>query len=40
MDDFGACIQDAELVKVPYTGLKFAWHNNQQDTKTILEKLD
>jgi hypothetical protein len=40
MDDFDTCIQDAKLVKVPYAGLKFSWHNSQQDIKTILEKLD
>ncbi|XP_031255913.1 uncharacterized protein LOC116113894 [Pistacia vera] len=40
MDDFGQCIHDAELIGVPFTGLRYTWHNGQQGDGFILRKLD
>ncbi|XP_031287107.1 uncharacterized protein LOC116145808 [Pistacia vera] len=40
MDDFGQCIHDAELIGVPFTGLRYTWHNSQQGDGFILRKLD
>ena len=28
--EFSNCIQDTELIQVPFTGPKFSWHNGQQ----------
>jgi len=39
-DDFGNCIQDSELIEVPYTGMNFTWHNGQQGEYAIMKKLD
>ena len=38
--EFINCIQDTELIQVPFTGPKFSWHNGQQGRHTILKKLD
>jgi len=40
LDDFPRCISLAELIPVPYTGMKFTWHNGQQGEQTIQKKLD
>lgn len=40
LDDFNNCIQQAELIQIPYTGLKFSWHNGQHENHTIQQKLD
>ncbi|XP_031260175.1 uncharacterized protein LOC116118324 [Pistacia vera] len=40
MDDFGQCIHDAELIGVPFIGLRYTWHNSQQGDRIILQKLD
>ena len=29
MDEFGQCIHDAELIRVPFSGLRYTWHNGQ-----------
>jgi len=39
-DAFGNCIQDSELVEIPYTGMNFTWHNGQQGVNAIMKKLD
>ncbi|KAJ6983826.1 hypothetical protein NC653_026593 [Populus alba x Populus x berolinensis] len=39
-EDFGRCIHEAELIHVPYSGLKFSWHNGQAGRYTIMRKLD
>jgi len=39
-DDFNKCISHSELLQVPYTGIKFSWHNGQQGTGLIQKKLD
>ena len=39
-NDFSNCVRHAELIQVPYTGLKFSWHNGQQGEHTIQKKLD
>ena len=39
-NDFGHCIRQAELIQLPYTGLKYSWHNGQQGEHTIQKKLD
>ena len=38
--EFSNCIQDTELIQVPFIGPKFSWHNGQQGRHTILKKLD
>ncbi|XP_031267085.1 uncharacterized protein LOC116125517 [Pistacia vera] len=40
MDDFRQCIHDAELIGVPFTRLRYTWHNGQQGDGIILWKLD
>ena len=40
MEDFGQCVHDAELIRVPFTGLRYTWHNGQADTGTIMRRLD
>ena len=37
---FSNCIRQAELIQLPYTRLKFSWHNGQQGAHTIQKKLD
>ena len=39
-NDFSNCIRQAELIQMPYTRLKFSWHNGQQGEHTIQKKLD
>jgi hypothetical protein len=39
-NDFGTCIQDTELIQLPYSGLKFTWHNGQLGGHSIMKKLD
>jgi hypothetical protein len=39
-DAFGNCIQDSELVQIPYTRMNFTWHNGQQGVNAIMKKLD
>ena len=39
-NDFGTCIQGSELTQIPYSGLKFTWHNGQLGENAILRKLD
>ncbi|KAJ6904458.1 hypothetical protein NC652_022464 [Populus alba x Populus x berolinensis] len=40
LDDFNDCIQQSQLLQVPYSGLKYSWHNGQQGDHTIQKKLD
>ena len=40
LDEFSECIQQAELIQIPYMGLKFSWHNGQKGGHTIQKKLD
>jgi hypothetical protein len=28
-NDFSHCIRHAELIQLPYTGMKYTWHNGQ-----------
>ena len=37
---FGQCLQQAELIPVPYRGLKYSWHNSQGEDRMIIKKLD
>ncbi|KAJ7009375.1 hypothetical protein NC653_000139 [Populus alba x Populus x berolinensis] len=39
-NDFGTCIQGFELTQIPYSGLKFTWHNGQLGGNAIMRKLD
>ncbi|XP_061955562.1 uncharacterized protein LOC133677489 [Populus nigra] len=39
-NDFDTCIQDTELIQLPYSGLKFTWHNGQLGGNSIMKKLD
>ncbi|XP_034915333.1 uncharacterized protein [Populus alba] len=39
-DDFYNCIRQSELITLPYTGLRFTWHNGQHGDNTIQKKLD
>ncbi|KAJ6925335.1 hypothetical protein NC651_009873 [Populus alba x Populus x berolinensis] len=39
-NDFGTCIQGSELTQIPYSGLKFTWHNGQLGGNAIMRKLD
>ncbi|KAJ7009374.1 hypothetical protein NC653_000138 [Populus alba x Populus x berolinensis] len=39
-DDFSNCIRQSELITLPYTGLRFTWHNGQHGDHTIQKKLD
>ncbi|KAJ6984026.1 hypothetical protein NC653_022291 [Populus alba x Populus x berolinensis] len=39
-DDFNKCITHSELLQVPYSGIKFSWHNGQQGIGLIQKKLD
>lgn len=34
-DDFNKCINQAELIQVPFTGLKHTWHNGQHGEKNM-----
>lgn len=36
MDYFGNCVQVAKLVRVPYSDLRYTWHNGQHDIDTIF----
>ncbi|KAJ6978395.1 hypothetical protein NC653_026710 [Populus alba x Populus x berolinensis] len=40
LDDFPNCINQAELLQVPFTGIKYSWHNGQHGEHTIQKKLD
>ncbi|KAJ6974535.1 hypothetical protein NC653_030590 [Populus alba x Populus x berolinensis] len=40
LDDFNTCIRQSELIHIPYTGLKYSWHNGQHGYHTIQKKLD
>jgi len=40
LDDFNNCIQQAQLLQIPYSGLKYSWHNGQHGDHTIQKKLD
>ncbi|KAJ6426729.1 hypothetical protein OIU84_022340 [Salix udensis] len=37
--EFGVCMQQAELHIVPYRGIKFTWHNGQARENMIMKKL-
>ncbi|KAJ6392528.1 hypothetical protein OIU84_027830 [Salix udensis] len=37
---FGECLQQTELIPVPYRGLKYSWHNGQGEDRMIMKKLD
>ena len=37
---FAQCLQQAELIPVPYRGLKYSWHNGQGEDRVIMKKLD
>ncbi|KAJ6887633.1 hypothetical protein NC652_028789 [Populus alba x Populus x berolinensis] len=39
-NDFNNCMSQSGLLQVPYTGLKYTWHNGQQGSNTIQKKLD
>jgi len=39
-NDFNTCIHQSALLQVPYTGLKYTWHNGQHGSNTIQKKLD
>ncbi|KAJ6889560.1 hypothetical protein NC652_030338 [Populus alba x Populus x berolinensis] len=39
-NDFSSCITQSELLQVPFTGLKYSWHNGQLGSNTIQKKLD
>nr|TKS12517.1 hypothetical protein D5086_0000062540 [Populus alba] len=39
-DDFVTCISQSALLQVPYTGIKYSWHNGQHGCNTIQKKLD
>ncbi|KAJ6941864.1 hypothetical protein NC652_007818 [Populus alba x Populus x berolinensis] len=39
-EDFDRCIHEAELIQIPYSRLKFSWHNGQTGRDTIMRKLD
>lgn len=34
-DDFSNCVRQSELIKLPYSGIKFTWHNGQHGDHTI-----
>ncbi|KAF9671755.1 hypothetical protein SADUNF_Sadunf12G0081300 [Salix dunnii] len=38
-EDFSQCMKNAELMEIPYTGLRYTWHNSQA-IGTIHKKLD
>ncbi|KAJ6405030.1 hypothetical protein OIU84_013079 [Salix udensis] len=40
MEDFPTCLQRAGLIVVPYTGLRYTWHNGRRDGQAIQRKLD
>lgn len=40
LDDFNDCIQQAQLLQIPYSGLKYSWHNGQHGDHTTQKKLD
>ncbi|KAJ6999302.1 hypothetical protein NC653_010097 [Populus alba x Populus x berolinensis] len=40
LEDFGCCINESELAQLPYSDLKFTWHNGQQGRDSIMKKLD
>ena len=40
LDAFNNCIRQSELLHIPYTGLKYSWHNGQHGCNTIQKKLD
>jgi hypothetical protein len=35
LDAFNNCIRQSELLHIPYTGLKYSWHNGQHGCNTI-----
>jgi hypothetical protein len=39
-DDFSSCIRQSELLQIPYTGLRYSWHNGQHGSNTIQKKID
>jgi len=39
-NDFNTCIHQSALLQVPYTRLKYTWHNGQHGSNTIQKKLD
>ncbi|KAJ6871911.1 hypothetical protein NC651_031103 [Populus alba x Populus x berolinensis] len=39
-NEFSQCIRQSELIQLPYTGMKYTWHNGQQGEHTIQKKLD
>jgi len=39
-DDFHNCIRQSELLQIPYTGIRFTWHNGQHGDHIIQKKLD
>ncbi|KAB5541855.1 hypothetical protein DKX38_014829 [Salix brachista] len=39
-EEFGQCLNQAELHSVPYKGIKYTWHNGQEMDNMILKKLD
>ena len=40
LNNFGNYVYAAKLVKVPYSVLKYTWHNSQHSRGIIIEKLD
>jgi hypothetical protein len=40
LNNFGNYVHATKLVKVPYSGLRYTWHNGQHSRGTIIEKLD
>ncbi|KAJ6368471.1 hypothetical protein OIU77_021153 [Salix suchowensis] len=38
-EDFSQCMKNAKLMEIPYTGLRYTWHNSQA-IGTIHKKLD
>ncbi|KAF9688550.1 hypothetical protein SADUNF_Sadunf01G0000100 [Salix dunnii] len=39
-NDFPNCIMGASLQQIPYSGIRFTWHNGQSGEGTIMRKLD
>nr|TKR98077.1 hypothetical protein D5086_0000206780 [Populus alba] len=39
-DDFSSCICQLELLQIPYTCLRYLWHNGHHGSNTIQKKLD
>ncbi|KAJ6397274.1 hypothetical protein OIU84_020276 [Salix udensis] len=38
--DFGNCLYKAHIHSLPYKGLKYTWHNGQEQNSMIVKKLD